>query len=158
MQQAAQQAIDIQDACNLSGVVYSFARVMDTLCANTTATRDRNSHPIVTMFLLKLCELNGCGSTLHETYEAAEKACHELAQSTGDGHHHYEVVVSNIGHVYNGMDQGIAETKYDSYVKLSAAGYGITGYEHVTMLRDGDVAKDYDGGEQRLIDIESRME
>jgi hypothetical protein len=158
MQQAAQQAIDIQDACNLSGVVYSFARVMDTLCANTTATRDRNSHPIVTMFLLKLCELNGCGSTLHETYEAAEKACHELAQSTGDGHHHYEVVVSNIGHVYNGMDQGIAETRYDSYVKLSAAGYGIAGYEHVTMLRDGDVAKDYDGGEQRLIDIESRME
>jgi len=158
IQQAAQQAIDVQDACNLSGVVASFHRVMGVLCEHTMATRDRNSHPIVTLFLLKLCELNGCGSTLHASYKAAEKACHELAQSSGDGHHHYEVVVSNIGHVYNGMDQGMAEMKYDSYVKLSAAGQGIAGYEHVTMLRDGDVAKDYVGGEQRLIDIESRME
>jgi hypothetical protein len=81
--QAAQQALDVQDACNLSGVVFAFARAMQAVCDESqrigTGTDWRNSHPIVTMHLLKLCELNGCGSTLHESYDRAEIACRELA-------------------------------------------------------------------------------
>lgn len=81
--QAAQQALDIQDACNVSGVVYAFARAMDAVCneANLIAkgTDWRNTHPIVTLHLLKLAELNGCGSTLHSTYEPAEAACKAIA-------------------------------------------------------------------------------
>ena len=83
IQQAARQALDVQDACNLSGVVFVFARCVQAICDNPeqqkAGTRERNQHPIVTMFLLKLCELNGCGSTLHPTYEAAEARCKEIA-------------------------------------------------------------------------------
>lgn len=85
IQQAAQQALDIQDACNLSGVVFAFGRAMQAVCddsqAKGTGTRERNQHPIVTMHLLKLCELNGCGSTLHESYDKAEAECKALAAS-----------------------------------------------------------------------------
>jgi hypothetical protein len=64
---------------------------------------------------------------------------------SGDGNHHYEVIVGGIGHVYNGTGQVDAETKYDSYVKLSIAGWGIAGYESVALLRDGDVVKEHQG-------------
>jgi hypothetical protein len=83
--QAAQQALDIQDACNLSGVVHAFDRAMTALCEESrrigTGTDWRNTHPIVTMHLLKLAELNGCGSTLHESYDAAELECKRIASA-----------------------------------------------------------------------------
>ena len=85
--QAAQQALDIQDASNLSGVVFAFSRAMQAICddshTRSTGTRERNAHPIVTLHLLKLCELNGCGSTLHESYEPAYSACQQLAANGG---------------------------------------------------------------------------
>ena len=89
IQQAAQQALDIQDDCNLSGVVFAFERCMRAVCddsqARGTGTKERNQHPIVTMFLLKLCELNGCGSTLNPAYEEAERTCKEIAACSGTG-------------------------------------------------------------------------
>jgi len=83
LKQAAQSALDVQDACNLSGVVFSFARAMQAICDSPERgdTESRNNHPIVTMYLLKLSELNGCGSTLHDSYEAAEARCKELASA-----------------------------------------------------------------------------
>lgn len=83
LQQAAKQALDIQDACNLSGVVYSFAQAMDAICAESyrlgRGTAWKNTHPIVTLHLLKLAELNHCGSTLHSSYELAERECRNIA-------------------------------------------------------------------------------
>ena len=84
IQQAAQQALDVQYACNLSGVAKSFSQVIQEALwpiahRDGVGTRWVNSHPVVTMFLLKMAELNGCGDTMHESYEGAEKACKELA-------------------------------------------------------------------------------
>ncbi len=83
IQQAAQQALDIQDTSNLSGVVFAFADAMQAVCHESSSlgfgTKWKNTHPIVTMHLLKLCEMNGCGSTLDETYGPAEEACKLLA-------------------------------------------------------------------------------
>ncbi len=82
IQQAAKQALEIQDASNLSGVVFAFARAMQAICdAPNSGTAERNQHPIVTMHLLKLCELNGCGSTLDPAYDRAETACKLLAET-----------------------------------------------------------------------------
>lgn len=82
IKQAAQQALDVQDACNLSGVVFAFTRAMQAICdAPNSGTAERNQHPIVTLFLLKLSELNGCGSTLHESYDRAESECRRLASA-----------------------------------------------------------------------------
>src|ERR1035441_9904933 len=86
LKQAAQSALDVQNACNLSGVVFSFANAMGAICNNLRdlSTKDRNKHPIVTLYLLKLCELNGCGSTLHESYDSAEDACKRIASLSLD--------------------------------------------------------------------------
>ncbi len=42
-------------------------------------TNWKNRHPIVTLHLLKMAELNGCGSTLHESYDIAETVCKIIA-------------------------------------------------------------------------------
>ena len=80
--QAAQSALDVQDASNLSGVVFSFAKVMQAVCDEShrigKGTAWRNSNPIVTMYLLKLGELNGCDSTLSTFYEVAERECQKI--------------------------------------------------------------------------------
>ena len=62
--QAAQTALDVQDACNLSGVVKSFAGpIMDALWEQARATNQGtafiNRHPIVSLFIDKLASLNG---------------------------------------------------------------------------------------------------
>jgi len=62
IQQAAQQALDVQDACNLSGVVFSFAEVMHAICEEQQrlgqSTEWKNTHPVVTLFLSKLTDLS----------------------------------------------------------------------------------------------------
>jgi hypothetical protein len=62
MQEAAQAALDCQDACNLSGVVFTFAEAMQAICDEqhrlNEGTEWKNSHPVVTLFLSKLSELN----------------------------------------------------------------------------------------------------
>jgi hypothetical protein len=60
---AAQTALDVQDACNLSGVVYSFSQAVTAIWDEAHMTGKGsdwvNSHPIVTLFLDKLVSLNG---------------------------------------------------------------------------------------------------
>jgi hypothetical protein len=61
-----QNAIDVQDACNLSGVVFSFAVVMQKICNQAVAegkgTDWKNQHPIAIMFAEKIQSLasNDC--------------------------------------------------------------------------------------------------
>jgi len=62
MKQAAQMALDVQNAVNLSGVVHSFAEVMTVISEEShrqsKGTEWKNTHPIVTAFLEKLVDLN----------------------------------------------------------------------------------------------------
>jgi hypothetical protein len=80
--QAAQAALDVQNASNLSGVCYTLAQAMEAVCdeayKHAHGTEWKNSHPIVTLFLLKMAELNGCGSTLDPSYGPAEDACRAI--------------------------------------------------------------------------------
>ena len=62
---AAQAALDVQDACNLSGVAIAFADVMKTLCAFVDNTSDRNNHPIARVWIDKLAHLAGI-QALHD--------------------------------------------------------------------------------------------
>ena len=64
IQRAAQTAVDCQDACNLSGVLYSFADAMKTAIRPEAERLNKgtdwiNQHPIVYMFAYKLLALNG---------------------------------------------------------------------------------------------------
>jgi len=58
-----QNALDVQDACNLSGVVHSFSEDVTKLfhesCAAGLGTEYVNRHPVVRLYLEKLCQLAG---------------------------------------------------------------------------------------------------
>jgi hypothetical protein len=64
LQQAAQTALDCQDACNLSGVLVSLQDIVSTVLWSEAwrlgkGTDWVNEHPIVTLMLDKLDDLNG---------------------------------------------------------------------------------------------------
>jgi hypothetical protein len=78
----AQQSLDIQDACNLSGVVHAFSRGMDVLWVEAREGEGKgtdwvNQHPIVTLFLDKLASLNRtqcfCDSAVPDAYTKVRK-------------------------------------------------------------------------------------
>jgi len=76
-QEAAQTALAVQDACNLSGVLFSFADAMHAICEEqqkrNEGTKWKNTHSIVTLFLSKLCDLNGLGWHESQYYDALPK-------------------------------------------------------------------------------------
>lgn len=55
IQQLAQQAIDVQDACNLSGVARGFVRAIDELRA--AGVSDVRNHPVSKLWASKLHSL-----------------------------------------------------------------------------------------------------
>ena len=79
LQQLAKEALDVQDACNLSGVAHGFARVMADLCHHVQNTDERNRHPIATVWANKIADLAGAHDYCHHAYEA----CRVLAQGEG---------------------------------------------------------------------------
>lgn len=85
LKQAAQSALDVQNACNFSGVVKSLAgEIIDALWVEARLQNQGSQwvarHPITTMYMLKLAEMNGFDSTLNPAYELAEMQCMAIAQ------------------------------------------------------------------------------
>lgn len=74
-------AIDVQDACNLSGVVHSFSQIVtaiwDEARARGEGTEYVNTHPIVQLFLDKL---NALAHTGVADLSEAWRICEERAQ------------------------------------------------------------------------------
>ena len=58
-----QLAMDVQDACNLSGVVHTFSRVMTKIGVEADGlgegTEWKNSHPIAVLYASKILSLTG---------------------------------------------------------------------------------------------------
>lgn len=50
----------------------------------------------------------------------------------------WQVVVGNLGTVYNGKDGFVAKREYSAYKKLSEEGYGRAANEPVTLFKDGE--------------------
>ena len=81
--QDSQQAIDSQCACNLSGIVLSFARIMERINEDTRELGGhvRNTHPICRLFAEQICHLSGGGSCGDwENYMKAHDICEEMAE------------------------------------------------------------------------------
>lgn len=84
-----QSAIDVQDACNLSGVLFSFNRIMNKICnvsnLQELGTEWKNTHPICTLYLDKMVDLNLKGnrniSNMNE-YDRAYSICSMKSQMT----------------------------------------------------------------------------
>jgi hypothetical protein len=79
--QAYKNALQVQDACNLSGVVKSFAKDFDAVWSEARelgkGTDYVNTHPVCRLYLEQIAHLV-CGGNLDFTsyYDAAE-ACKE---------------------------------------------------------------------------------
>lgn len=57
-------AVQVQDACNLSGVVFDFAKAMHAICDDDNrlhkGTDWKNRHPVAVLFASKIASLTGC--------------------------------------------------------------------------------------------------
>lgn len=79
------RALDAQHACNLSGIVRSFARVTEKLWAQAKAlgkgTEFVNRHPISRLYAEQIAYLSsGAGVDDHESYSAAYDVCTDAAE------------------------------------------------------------------------------
>tara|TARA_R110000744_G_C19182589_1_gene542896 strand:- start:11 stop:229 length:219 start_codon:yes stop_codon:yes gene_type:complete len=57
----------------------------------------------------------------------------------------YQVIVGNIGTVYDGNNKDEAEADYTKYVKDSCMEYGRASLEPVIMLKDDEPLFEYEG-------------
>jgi len=76
LKELAQEALEIQNACNLCGLAQRFAKVMIELGEYTNGTEARNTHPIVSLWLDKFNSLNKVSidgiNALSKDYEYVE--------------------------------------------------------------------------------------
>jgi hypothetical protein len=78
-------ALDVQSASNLSGVVLQFARDMkrinDEVRASGGGTEQVNKHPVCRLYAEQIAWLSGGGGCADtETYRAAHDACRRKAK------------------------------------------------------------------------------
>ena len=80
LKQAAKQAIEVQNARNMAGVAASFLQIVkNELMPVGGGTDWVNAHPICTLFISKMQQLNGYDNSLSERFEAALKAVEAIA-------------------------------------------------------------------------------
>ncbi len=72
----AREALAVQDACNLSGVVLSWARAISAL----RSLGERDEHPINQLWADKVAHLTGTQTLGHNAVMRAYKRVHELAK------------------------------------------------------------------------------
>lgn len=76
--QLAKEALQVQDACNLSGVVLGWARAMRRLnqLLPNLGTDARNHHPVNVLWASKCADLTGCES--YSRLDGAMTVCAQL--------------------------------------------------------------------------------
>jgi len=74
-------ALAAQSACNLCGVVISFAAAMRALASDGLDTDARNRHPIAVLFATQVAHLTGV--TSEKSFEQFETAYREALRQTG---------------------------------------------------------------------------
>lgn len=57
--------------------------------------------------------------------------------------HMWEVIVGNLGIIYRGTNGFRALYEYNSYVSLSKRYYGRAANESCTLIRDGEIHREY---------------
>lgn len=84
----AKDAIDVQDACNLSGVVHSYSKALSELWKVADflgeGTDWVNTHPVAILYASKVGSLTGIGSGSFSAFSEAWGACEKLVE---DGKH-----------------------------------------------------------------------
>jgi len=83
LKEHAKDALNVQDACNLSGVVHSFDKVVTDLWEEANrigkGTDWVNTHPIVQAYVDKLASLARVQANVNNVFDAFE-ACRKIAE------------------------------------------------------------------------------
>ena len=76
LKQLADEAMRVQDACNLSGVVHSFSRAITDLraCLPEASTDTINGHPICVVWADKIAHLTGTQGDSIDVVSASYRA------------------------------------------------------------------------------------
>ena len=84
LKELAREALAVQDACNLSGVVHGFSRAMTDLRANSPelGTDALNHHPIAVLWADKVAHLTG---TQAQWPSGAVTDAYRWASATAEG-------------------------------------------------------------------------
>ena len=80
LKELAQEALNVQNACNLCGVAQAFARVMIDLGEHTKGTDERNKHPIAILWADKIAHLTGTQQMGLLDVMRAYDVCNDLAK------------------------------------------------------------------------------
>ena len=82
--QLAQEALDVQDACNLSGVALGFGRAMVDLRQHVGGGDPMRTHPITLLWIDKLSDMTGRKDGHAVWFGAASPydECQRLASAT----------------------------------------------------------------------------
>lgn len=85
IQDLAREAIQVQDACNLSGVVHGFSRAITELReilqnenGGLINTYEMNHHPICCLWASKIHDLASMGLSDGERFREVYEACEDL--------------------------------------------------------------------------------
>lgn len=86
MKSLAQETLDVQDACNMSGVARSFCDTMRELrdLLPNASTREINNHPITRMWASKIHDLSGMSSDYTPVFGEAYRWCKKTAEQEGE--------------------------------------------------------------------------
>ena len=80
LQAMAQSALDVQTACNLSGIILTFAMIVsDMRKVHGFDTPTCNRHPVCRLYAEQICHLSGAGMGDTDSYHVAYEACTKLA-------------------------------------------------------------------------------
>jgi hypothetical protein len=79
LKKAAKNALAVQSAVNLSGVVRTMARDMDAVCDVADGTDAWNTHPVVKLYVTQLVHLAFGETVDHDQYTEAYNECKRLA-------------------------------------------------------------------------------
>lgn len=86
-QTAAKDALLSQNACNLSGIMYSMTRVSDALSARRRwlgeGTEWFNKHPIMYLFAAQIGHLTGCSMSADSFLDYSK--AHDICEKIADG-------------------------------------------------------------------------
>lgn len=82
IKQLAQEALDVQNACNLSGVVHGFSRAMSELCALVPGTDARNKHPVAVLWADKVAHLTGTQDLGNDVVTKAYSWAYDMVKAT----------------------------------------------------------------------------
>jgi hypothetical protein len=78
--QICSDALTVQDACNLTGVLRSFHEAACWLQRNTKSTDAVCQHPAMKLFADKVASLTGMQHCSLDTYRQAHAACEKILE------------------------------------------------------------------------------